>query len=170
LYGKSAAVAGAAIIAASARLARKRFFMSACPRAGCRRFSIALPGGFGCHLLATRNVIRGPTHAQARRMNSAAHAPIGLPLRTVAIPRRIRHDHGRTRDRPRPSGQSERREKVQSEPSSDAIMAGRTRPPGPASSTPGAVVFGYFRDDLERFELLFVSLGHFLFVDHAVEG
>src|SRR5262245_57522384 len=49
-------------------------------------------------------------------------------------------------------------------------MAGRTRPPGPASSTPGAVVFGYFRDDLERFGLLLEYLGHFRFVGHVVEG
>src|SRR5262245_14610132 len=51
-----------------------------------------------------------------------------------------------------------------------AIVAGRTRPPGPASSTPGAVVLGYLRDDLERFGLLLVDLGHVLFTDHAVEG
>src|SRR5215831_8365324 len=47
-------------------------------------------------------------------------------------------------------------------------MAGA--PPGPASSTPGAVVFGYFRDDLERFGLLFVDLGHFVFIGHVGEG
>src|SRR5262249_8896079 len=39
-----------------------------------------------------------------------------------------------------------------------------------ASSTPGAVVFGYFRDDLERFGLLFVDLGHFVFIGHVGEG
>src|SRR5262249_24257939 len=70
----------------------------------------------------------------------------------------------------RASGQSERREKVQPGPSSDAIMAGRTRPPGPASSTPGAVVFGNFPDDHERLGLLFVYPGHFRFVGHVVEG
>jgi len=29
---------------------------------------------------------------------------------------------------------------------------------------------GYFRDDLERFGLLFVYLGHFVFIGHVVEG
>jgi hypothetical protein len=29
---------------------------------------------------------------------------------------------------------------------------------------------GYFRDDLERFGLLLVYLGHFVFIDHVVEG
>src|SRR5262249_16014714 len=70
----------------------------------------------------------------------------------------------------RASGQSERREKGQPGSSREAVMARRTPPPGPASSTPGAVVFGYFRDDLERFGLLFVYLGHFRFIGHVVEG
>src|SRR6516165_3806929 len=43
-------------------------------------------------------------------------------------------------------------------------------PSGAASSTPGAVVLGYFRDDLERFGLLLVYLGHFVFIGHVVEG
>src|SRR6516165_2346506 len=43
-------------------------------------------------------------------------------------------------------------------------------PSGAASSTPGAVVLGYFRDDLERFGLLFVYLGHFVFIGYVVEG
>jgi hypothetical protein len=87
--------------------------MTACPHAGCRRLSIAVAGGFGCNLSATRNVIRA---SDARR------SAVGGFCRSCA------------------------------------------------SSTPGAVVFGYFRDDLERFGLLFVDLGHFVFIGHIVEG
>src|SRR5262249_10109556 len=77
------------------------------PEAGCRCLSIALPGGFGCNLSATRNVIRA---SDARR------GAVGDFCRSCA------------------------------------------------SSTPGAVVFGYFPDDLERFGLLLVDLGHFVFI------
>src|SRR5262249_181536 len=123
-------------------LRERDFSFRPAPRACCRRVSIALPPGFRLRPFGHAQRHSSFRRAPPRRMNSAARA----------------------------SGQSERREKVQPGPSSDAIMAGRTRPPGPASSTPGAVVFGYFSDDLERLGLLFVYPGHFRFVGHVVEG